>query len=41
MPDHFEVLGLPRKFHLDAADLESRYLSLQKETHARLSSGVL
>ena len=31
--DHFEVLGLPRKFHLDAADLESRYLSLQKETH--------
>lgn len=33
MPDHFEVLGLPRKFHLDAADLESRYLSLQKETH--------
>lgn len=31
--DHFDVLGLPRKFHLDAADLESRYLSLQKETH--------
>jgi molecular chaperone HscB len=31
--DHFEVLGLPRKYHLDAADLEARYLSLQKETH--------
>ncbi len=31
--DHFEVLGLPRKFHVDAADLESRYLALQKETH--------
>jgi molecular chaperone HscB len=31
--DHFEVLGLPRKFHVDAADLETRYLALQKETH--------
>ncbi len=31
--DHFEVLGLPRKYHLDAAELESRYLALQKETH--------
>ncbi len=31
--DHFEVLGLPRKYHLDAADLEQRYLALQKETH--------
>ncbi|HEY2747894.1 MAG TPA: Fe-S protein assembly co-chaperone HscB [Polyangia bacterium] len=31
--DHFEVLGLPRKFHVDAADLENRYLALQKETH--------
>ncbi|HWE31666.1 MAG TPA: Fe-S protein assembly co-chaperone HscB [Polyangia bacterium] len=31
--DHFEVLGLPRAYHLDAADLESRYLALQKETH--------
>jgi molecular chaperone HscB len=31
--DHFEVLGLPRAYHLDAADLETRYLALQKETH--------
>lgn len=31
--DHFEVLGLPRAFHVDAADLERRYLALQKETH--------
>jgi len=31
--DHFETLGLPRRYHLDAADLESRYLALQKETH--------
>ncbi len=31
--DHFEVLGLPRKYHLDAAELETRYLALQKETH--------
>lgn len=31
--DHFEVLGLPRKYHVDAADLEERYLALQKETH--------
>src|SRR3954452_10130775 len=31
--DHFEVLGIPRAYHLDAADLESRYLALQKETH--------
>jgi molecular chaperone HscB len=31
--DHFEVLGLPRAYHVDAADMESRYLALQKETH--------
>ena len=31
--DHFEVLGVPRAYHLNAADLESRYLALQKETH--------
>jgi molecular chaperone HscB len=27
------VFGLPRRFHVDAAELESRYLALQKETH--------
>jgi molecular chaperone HscB len=31
--DHFEVLGLPRRYHLDGAELEARYLALQKETH--------
>lgn len=31
--DHFEVLGIPRAYHVDAADLETRYLALQKETH--------
>jgi molecular chaperone HscB len=31
--DHFEVLGLPRVYHLDAAELESRYLALQMQTH--------
>jgi molecular chaperone HscB len=31
--DYFEVLGLPRQFHLDRAELEERYLALQKETH--------
>jgi molecular chaperone HscB len=31
--DHFEVFGIPRAYHLDAADLETRYLALQKETH--------
>lgn len=31
--DHFEVLGLSRTYHLDATDLEQRYLALQKETH--------
>ena len=31
--DHFEVLGLARAYHVDAAALETRYLALQKETH--------
>jgi molecular chaperone HscB len=31
--DHFEVLGLARAFHVDAADMESRYLALQMQTH--------
>jgi molecular chaperone HscB len=31
--DHFEVLGISRRYHLDGVDLEARYLSLQKETH--------
>ena len=31
--DHFQVLGLPRAYHVASAELESRYLALQKETH--------
>lgn len=31
--DHFEVLGVPRRYHLDGAELEEKYLALQKETH--------
>jgi molecular chaperone HscB len=31
--DFFEVLGLPRVFHLDERALETRYLALSKETH--------
>ncbi len=31
--DHFEVFGLPRRYHVDVAELEERYLALQKETH--------
>jgi molecular chaperone HscB len=31
--DHYQVLGLPRRYHLDAGELEQRYLALQKETH--------
>jgi molecular chaperone HscB len=31
--DHFEVFGLSRAYHLDQKELESRYLTLQKETH--------
>ena len=31
--DYFEVFGLPRAYHLDAQELENRYLALQKETH--------
>jgi molecular chaperone HscB len=31
--DHFDVLGMPRRYHLDGAQLEERYLALQKETH--------
>ena len=31
--DYFEVFGLPRAYHLSAAELESRYLALQMQTH--------
>jgi molecular chaperone HscB len=31
--DFFEVLGVPRKFHLPTEELEKRYLALSKELH--------
>jgi molecular chaperone HscB len=31
--DHFELLGLPRRYTLDAKDLEKRYQALALETH--------
>jgi molecular chaperone HscB len=31
--DHFDVFGLPRKYHLDGAALQQRFLALQKGTH--------
>jgi len=33
MPDHFETLGLPRRFALDLPDLERRYRDLSRELH--------
>ena len=33
MPDYFELFGLPRRFDLDAASLQSRYLELARRTH--------
>ncbi len=32
-PTHFERLGLPRRFRLDAADLERNYLARSREVH--------
>jgi molecular chaperone HscB len=31
--DHFELLGLPRRYALDPRELEKRYQALAKETH--------
>jgi molecular chaperone HscB len=31
--DYYEVFGLPRAYHLSAAELETRYLALQMQTH--------
>ncbi|HEX4591300.1 MAG TPA: Fe-S protein assembly co-chaperone HscB [Gemmataceae bacterium] len=32
-PTHFERLGLPRRFRLDAAELERNYLARSREVH--------
>jgi molecular chaperone HscB len=33
MPTHFERLGLPRRFDLDAAEIERNYLARSRELH--------
>ena len=33
MSDYFELLGLPRRFAVDLAELERRYLELSREVH--------
>ena len=33
MTDYFELLGLPRRFAVDLAELERRYLELSREVH--------
>ena len=33
MKDHFERLGLPRRFAIDRDELEANYLKLSRETH--------
>jgi molecular chaperone HscB len=33
MPDYFEVLGVPRAYHIDHADAESRFHTLSKQWH--------
>jgi molecular chaperone HscB len=39
-PDHFERLGLPRRFALDAAELERNYLSRSRDVHPDLAGGA-
>lgn len=38
MTDYFERLGLPRRFSIDAAEVERRYLALSRECHPDLQS---
>jgi molecular chaperone HscB len=40
MTDLFERLGLPRRFSIDAADVERRYLALSRDCHPDLLSGA-
>ena len=37
--DHFERLGLPRRFSVDASDLERNYLARSREVHPDFHSG--
>src|SRR4051812_19344713 len=36
-PDHFERLSLPRRFALDAAELERNYLAKSRQVHPDLA----
>jgi molecular chaperone HscB len=38
--DYFEVLGLPRRFAIEAAELERRYLDRSREVHPDRQSGA-
>lgn len=39
MLDYFEVLGLPRRFAVDLAELERRYLELSRAVHPDRAAG--
>jgi molecular chaperone HscB len=38
--DHFDLLGLPRRYRLDSRELEQRYQNLAKETHPDRFAGA-
>ncbi len=40
MSDLFERLGLPRRFSIDAAEVERRYLARSRECHPDLQAGA-
>jgi molecular chaperone HscB len=40
MSDHYERLGLPRRFSVDAADVERRYLALSRQSHPDFHGGA-
>ncbi|MBX9583750.1 MAG: Fe-S protein assembly co-chaperone HscB [Gemmataceae bacterium] len=39
MQDYFDRLGLPRRFHVDAADLERAYLARSRAVHPDFHAG--
>ena len=39
MADHFERLGLPRRFAVDLAELERNYLTRSREVHPDFAAG--
>ena len=40
MTNPFEILGLPRRFHLNDEELETRYLELSREHHPDANPGT-